>query len=489
MFPKSLLSIEKNYKKGLIRPRYLKDYEKANQVLEIFKKNIGNKLRIIDKEIKKLEDSERDFKIIRALSEIIKKNCIFHKAVDLDPVKIRRALFEKGFVVDDRKRDLIINQVAQEFNVSAKDIEMAFFSDLPEEQILKKINIQNANDLIKQYNLSATQALLFNALKLRFTIDNNFKEVFRMIKYLGLMYEINDSVIIVSGPATILQKTTKYGTGLAKLIPYIISCSNWSIEAEIKIDSESNPRIFLFKLNSNDNIVFPQYNLNKSDFDSNVEERFYRQIKTHLNGWEIRREPTFVKAGKYVIIPDFGFFKNNISVYLEIVGFWTKDYIEKKIKKFQKLNTEIIVAVNKNLKCSEKDFKGNVIYYKKYVPIKPILDILKKKEKKLIKKELTKINSITFNEDIIDINKKAKELNICPETLKKLKTQGYYLIGKKLISKRFINNLRNEFKGKNSFSDVQKILDKYQLTTKVLDIIGYKIIWNGLTPVRIISRK
>lgn len=40
---------------------------------------------------------------------------------------------------------------------------------------------------------------------------------------------------------------------------------------------------------------------------------------------------------------------------MEIVGFWTKEHIERKFAKLASLSsgTEIVVALNENLRCSE----------------------------------------------------------------------------------------------------------------------------------------
>jgi len=36
-----------------------------------------------------------------------------------------------------------------------------------------------------------------------------------------------------------------------------------------------------------------------------------------------------------VFIPDFGFEKNGVKAYLEVVGFWTDEYLQKKLGKLR----------------------------------------------------------------------------------------------------------------------------------------------------------
>lgn len=485
MLAKTLLSVE--FKGGSVKPQYFHDRDQAEQIISIFQENIGKKLKELKREIVKLESGRTDYKVIRALTELIQRNCEFAPSTDLDIFEIRRALFEKGFVVDEEDRNLIIETIAKKFGVSREDIEDAIFADLPEEQELRQINTLSPEELVRKYNLSITQTLLFNATEMVFTAGENYQQIFRTINYLGLMYETDGAEIRVNGPVSLLINTKKYGNSLAKLIPYIIKSNNWSIEAKIEMERGNEPRTFTYNLNSRDNIPLPMNKEEEIEFDSEVEEKFYKDLTLYASDWEIKREPTFIKAGNYVIIPDFGFYKNGITIFLEVVGFWTPEYIQKKIKKFNQTDTKIIAAVNQNLKCSRSDFPGDVIFYKKHIPIKPVLDILKREEEKKIKKEIASNQTIKIDEDIVDLKTKAIALNISPQALEKIEIQGYFIIGKKLVSKEFLDDLKNEIGEKRKFSEIKKILDKYQLTDKALELIGYKLVWNGLIPIKIIE--
>ncbi|MBA7635583.1 hypothetical protein ES703_43187 [subsurface metagenome] len=485
MLAKNLLLVE--FRGSNVKPKYLHNIDQAEQIISIFKENNGKKYKELKKEIAKLERGRMDYKVFRALTDLIQRTCEFAPNTDLDVLEIRRSLFEKGFVVDEEKRDSIIKSIARDFGVSKEDIENAMFADLPKEQELKEINVPTPEELIRIYNLSLTQTLLFNATEMIFTVGENYQQIFRTINYLGLMYETDGTEIRVNGPVSLLKNTKKYGSSLAKLIPYITKSINWSIEAKIEMERGNEPRIFTFNLNSGDNIPLPMNEAKEIEFDSEVEEKFYKDLTLYASDWEIKREPTFIKAGNYVIIPDFGFYKKGIELFLEVVGFWTPEYIQKKIKKFNLTDTKIIAAVNQNLKCSRADFPGEVIFYKKHIPIKPVLDILKREEEKKIKKEIANNKTIKMDEDIIDLKIKAIELNISPQALERIEIPGYFIIGKKLVSKEFLDKLKNEVGEKRKFSEIKKILEKYQLTDKALELIGYEVVWNGLIPTKIIE--
>ena len=301
------------------------------------------------------------------------------------------------------------------------------------------------------------------------------------------MYEIEDEVQ-VTGPAALFKKTKKYGTSFAKLVPLIITAPTWKLSAKIEVKVDSEPRIFAFAITSESDVLLPERGETPVHFDSEVEAKFYNDFKALKSGWEIKREPGLVKAGSYVVIPDFGFSKWGLEHYLEIIGFWTPTYLKNKLAKLKKASRPIIVAVNESLKCTKEDFTGAVIFYSKVIPITPILEILRVLEDKKIKSELNQIGSIEISEEIIPLSVKAQELHILPETLARIPIPDYFIISEQLVSKRFLEKLNNEFQNM-TIEQVEKILQNYHLTLQALEYIGYKIVWKGLEPIRITQKK
>jgi predicted nuclease of restriction endonuclease-like RecB superfamily len=45
-------------------------------------------------------------------------------------------------------------------------------------------------------------------------------------------------------------------------------------------------------------------------------------------GWTLRREPEPLIAGTHVMMADLAFERDGMRVYLEVVGFWTPEYLE-----------------------------------------------------------------------------------------------------------------------------------------------------------------
>jgi hypothetical protein len=103
----------------------------------------------------------------------------------------------------------------------------------------------------------------------------------------------------------------------------------------------------------------------RSVFDSYVEERFARSFGAAGTRWRLRRKPEPFLVGRHVMIPDFSFEKNSMKAYLEVVGFWTEEYLAKKVQKLKEAHaSNMIVAVDKTLGCSRfKGLRMEVIFY------------------------------------------------------------------------------------------------------------------------------
>ena len=65
------------------------------------------------------------------------------------------------------------------------------------------------------------------------------------------------------------------------------------------------------------------------------------------------------------MVPDFTLEKKGRKIFVEIVGFWTEEYLKRKLEKLRLFPEEFILLVNKNLRCSPGFIKNaRVIFYK-----------------------------------------------------------------------------------------------------------------------------
>jgi len=132
---------------------------------------------------------------------------------------------------------------------------------------------------------------LFKSLYVKALLPNApalLKGLIRAVKGLGLMYivEINGGQLEFrfDGPVSALRQTERYGTRLAKLVPYITSAEKWEIEAQVKLGE----RIYVFKESGRTAPPLPKTPPHAEQFDSLVEQEFYKQVSKICH---VEREP------------------------------------------------------------------------------------------------------------------------------------------------------------------------------------------------------
>jgi predicted nuclease of restriction endonuclease-like RecB superfamily len=183
---------------------------------------------------------------------------------------------------------------------------------------------------------------------------------------------------------------------------------------------------------------------------------------------------------------------------MEVVGFWTTDYLLRKIKKLKEIKSKILVAIDQNLACEtisklKKYPSINIFYYKKKIPLAPVLNLLKATFKGIHTKQLDFLKDleINFTEPIVNFSEFAERIGVSIEAVRDMLTQNppknYIIWSKGLIRKDKVDHIKKkvdqmmENSKKLSLSAVTKILNQEGVdSTSIINSFGYKIIWHGL---------
>ena len=204
-------------------------------------------------------------------------------------------------------------------------------------------------------------------------------------------------------------------------------------------------------------------------------------------------------AGKQVIIPDFSLEKEGIRVYVEIVGFWTVEYLLRKIEKLKKVDVDMLVLVNENLVCEklaelEKHPRLDIIYYRDKIPLAPVLHYLEQafREVKARQTRLVKDLSVVFTEPVINYEEFAARIGVSSEAVKAALTekppQGYTVMSNEAVRKDILEQIQKRIdeqmsqKGQLYLSEAIRTIETEGVrdATRALEILGYKVVWHGI---------
>jgi predicted nuclease of restriction endonuclease-like RecB superfamily len=505
MLPSNLLSVWK--RKGTIQPRFARESADnlivARALIETYTQGVGKKKSALKSVGEELEDKGYDFHLVRGLSLLLDRRSIFKCTSQTNPLELRRKLFQEtektGPATNPEQRKTILEKVASETKISVLELEESMYADLESELTLQNFDPIAPQELLEKYNLSLAQTLLFDSTELKFTVSGNWQNIFFKAKRLGLIYEAyksNEFWVKIDGPASLFKLTRRYGTAIAKLLPAIIANQEWTVEA--KILWKFTNTIYDFKLESwKHNALFGSQKITEA-FDSFVEEEFASRFKALRSEWQLKREPEPVVAGQQVIIPDFSFEREGIKLYMEVVGFWTKEYLLRKIAKLKKTKEKMLVAVDEDLACErltslEKHRSLNIIYYRKKIPLPPVLQYLQDAYKEVFarERELLRDLHVSFTEPVIKFDEFARRTGVSVEAVRALldeKTpEGYVVLPDCLIRKDRISQLRKQIDreiaktGQLPLKEAVQIAQKEGIElTSAIETLGYKIVWHGI---------
>lgn len=526
MLPSNLLRAR--ISRGRIRPVFVgldaNAVALAERITGIYRDGVGKRKGELLERLKEVENDGHDFKLVRGLSTLLERRCVFEAESELNPVEARKAVFREASIVkassqEDRRR--VLRKVSTELATSPEALEKTLFCDIEEELIMRDFKPLPNDTLLKYYNLSVTQTLLFKSLRVEFSASGNWKNIFREVKRLGLIYSVErgDGVgggeqgrqfkVSLDGPLSLFKMTERYGTSIAKLLPQITASDSWTIKAEILARSRGG-KIYNFEADSKElkdlitnvgrgggDVIGEDSNQPQVGplYDSTTEEKFARSFLSYGTGWALRREPEPLVAGTHVLIPDFSFEKDGMKVYLEVVGFWTPEYLGRKIGKLNSIaaGIDMIIAADESLACSKLErLKGKalVIYYKREVPMKPIVEHLREREASIVSEQVERLKSgeaITLKGDVVDIEEIADQRGATVASiriaLEDFKPEGYVKVGDRFISTAKLDEIDEKLDGVERLVDALGIIEASGVKdegSRILEILGYTSTWEGM---------
>ncbi|MCF2137593.1 MAG: DUF790 family protein [Candidatus Thorarchaeota archaeon] len=513
MLPSNLLLARR--RSGKIEPVWLTPTDTTlavvSDIQQIFVNAVGRKKTDLDEALHEFEEaSESDYRQVRGIATILERRCVYALDAAIDPQLARRTVFHETantvIPITQEERHATLSRVASQLGVTVEQLENSLYADLKEESKIESFEPLDIHQLIRQYNLEITQTLLFNCTELSFHGSLNWKIIFGLIKWLGLMYDIEEQeegyLVTVEGPLNLIKASRRYGTRLAMLLPHIVSAEKWTIHATIADWRDPrNRQEFEFAIYSKKH--GPLLQVSDIDtvetYDSSVEERFAQDFRMAKTGWTMSREPRPLKAGTHVMIPDFLFERFGKRIYMEIAGFWTTEYISKKINKLQNLQeVDMIVAADEALACEEMDSLPeniHVFYYRRKVPIGPIVHYLRSKEAELTQAHLQQLEldnvQIEPNAPVISVSELASQMAITESSLRTFLQQrpvtGYRIIGDDLVSDTVLREIDRALHdrlqdGPLMLSEAVSIINAWNIEhpTSVLEHLGYTVDWTSL---------
>lgn len=359
----------------------------TNDLYRIFRGHIGKTRGEIEVAIDAYISTRTDYRILRGLAHVLSSFAEFESRRS-DAARLRTLVFERAArdwpLCRESGRQSILDDVSKSIGMISTQLEDCLFSDLPERQRLIAFNPPSEpKQIIARYNMELARGLLYWAEKIVIDVGDSYQDVFRYIKLCRLMHRISrlgpEYRIELDGPLSLMRGTRRYGLKMAVFLPALALCRTWRMEAVINKRGER----YLYRLDDRSSLVshfrrFP-------DFDSNLERDFALDFEKACRKqdltWRIARADAVIPVERNeVMIPDFTLRDSNDpighEVYLEIVGFWTPEYLCRKIAKVREAKLDnLILAVSKKLALSkEVSNELNVLWFSGKLSVQEVIE-------------------------------------------------------------------------------------------------------------------
>ena len=417
-----------------IDPKEERYRKTARELIQLFEDHLGEPKGDLEDAIDELTVADTDYKIVQGLAKLLQDECEFEMVAPAEPREIRRRLFETAnerypivrqpTLGEDTQKLEVYSAVADELGISLEECYRGMYADLEANKRLVRIGTRTAEQyageddtststtaltgssaeeyehtdltvdwLLTRYNLALAQAVLYDAAEMRIRVWDHFGTVFSYVKLFGLMHRIypvdadGERVAstdlaagyeaVLDGPASLFSQSRKYGIRMANFLPALPLCERWEMDAEILVD-ETTGETRRFTLDHTEGLR-SHYSAGER-FDSDVERTLAQKWERANTEWGLVREDDVFDLGAEVMIPDFAIeHPDGRRAILEIVGFWTPEYLDAKLAKIREVQADnFVLAVSERLDCASEEFgqaADRVLWFKTGIHVYDVVEL------------------------------------------------------------------------------------------------------------------
>ena len=379
-----------------VNPKSEKYLKIAQDIIDIYVAYLGKTRGELTAALEEYEAYDTDYRVKRGLAKMLEDKAKFEIKCKMEPELLREHIFEysgtnhpivtEASLTHTITQKEAIESLSKQLDISSQQVIEGMYADLKENHVMTEfvsVDPPSAEWLLDRYNVALAQAMLYRASELRIRIYRNiptkYKLVFKFIKFFRLMHVVSGNNqdgyhIILDGPASMFRLSQKYGIQMALFLPALIHCNRWWMEADIVMNNQNS---YTFKLT--DEFGLKSHYKDPGEFDSELERAFAKKFEATKTEWILERETDIIDLKDTVMIPDFAFVHpDGRRAIMEIVGFWTPDYLRKKLDKLRRAGLpNMVIAVSEKLNCSADDFvdiPGEVIFFKNRINVNEVIE-------------------------------------------------------------------------------------------------------------------
>ena len=244
---------------------------------------------------------------------------------------------------------------AAELGMETADAERLLHADAPGARCLMRAPALDGRALLALYNLELARAVLLDAERVRVRARGGWRGIFRAVKGARLMHTLRRVgrayELEITGPAaSFVVRPARYGARLARVVPALVRAPSWKLEADVQHAGAVVP----FHVSGSPRAAPSRAPIGvparRARYDSKWERALAKDFRASFGagrgGWTLSRESTPVQAGNELFLPDFTLrHADGREALVELVGFWTPEYLASKARKIAAARLEHLILV------------------------------------------------------------------------------------------------------------------------------------------------
>ncbi len=361
----------------------------AGQYLELARRHVGDTKRVWTAAVASVQVPARARKLSDGLLKLIEDRCTFAMDEGVDPLVLRDAVFSSAAGIraalgpgEPFDRAAVLTAVGALHELDLEATEDRLFGDLKSAWRLQAFDEIDPMGLLDVYDASQGQAVLLRATRVTVVVHRAepaaLRQLFRRLKFLRLIHVIlavanGETRIELDGPASLFSASTKYGLQLALLLPALERTGPWSLDAAV-LWGPAKDRCRLHLEGTGKHAGATDH----SALPEEVETLLTRLRKTP-EGWSFATNRKVLDLpGVGLCVPDLVAKKEGATVYVEVLGFWSRPAVWSRVELVEKgLRHKILFCVSSRLRVGEaalgEDLPSSLYVYKSALSAKLVL--------------------------------------------------------------------------------------------------------------------
>lgn len=361
----------------------------AADLLSAARSRVGDSREDIEAALAAIEVPARQRKLMLGLRKVLDDACSWESEASLDPVAVRNAVFEHSAKVraaleaDQRfDREQVLADVAAQLATDPAELERVLFADLRGAHLLRGVELGQPEQLVRRYAAEQVQAVLLRAVRVHVKVwcdgPGALRALFHRIKFLRLLHRMRAGEdgayeIDIDGPYSLFDSVTKYGLQLALLVPVLEGARRYELVANLKWGKSGAPVDLRFTHEGGGGVA-------SGRTLSDEAQALLDALAAQESAWRPSLADAMIDLpGEGLCVPDLMLThrKTGQVVYVELLGFWSRDAVFRRKALVEAGGTERVVFVaSSHLRVREELLDGDhggALYVYKTVPSAKVL--------------------------------------------------------------------------------------------------------------------